>query len=325
MSTEITTRGPASDLTIKDGQAFFTEKQVAALHQLGVSNASNADLAVFFHTATRTGLDPFARQIYMIERQGKQTIQTGIDGFRLVARRATDRAKGTFGYEDTLWCGEDGQWKDVWLSNKAPVAAKVTVLRDGQRYPAIALYQEYVALKRDGKPNSMWASKPALMLAKCAEALALRRAFPQDLSDVYSPEEMSAAVPVDEPAEPSPRSGSAKLAAAVAGRRAPRPAGPAEEVHDAEVVEDAVERVTPDPQDPAAGDEFATPAPKPATNAQRSALLEALAARQIAATKPQVLAFLTAQLGREVSATDELTADEVEGLLIEIGQMEGAA
>ena len=90
-----------SALAVSPEQDFWTPKQESALAQIGVEKASKADLAVFFHQCQRTGLDPFARQIYMIERKGKQTIQTGIDGFRLIARRATDAARGTFGYEDT--------------------------------------------------------------------------------------------------------------------------------------------------------------------------------------------------------------------------------
>lgn len=176
-------------LAIQEDQREFSQDQVAVLRNLGVENASREELAVYFHTCARTGLDPFARQIYMIQRQGKQTIQTGIDGFRLVAQRTTERTKGTLGYEDPLWCGEDGVWKDVWLSKEPPVASKSVVIRNGGRFPAVALYDEYVGRKRNGEANAMWSSKPALMLQKCAAALALRSAFPQDLSGLYVKEE----------------------------------------------------------------------------------------------------------------------------------------
>jgi phage recombination protein Bet len=182
---------------LQDGQTEFTSGQVATLRQLGVENATREDLAVFFHQAVRTGLDPFARQIYMIGRwtkQGtKQTIQTGIDGYRLIARRAADKAGESLGYEDTLWCGEDGAWRDVWISKTAPAAAKVTVLRNGERFSAVALFSEYAGTTKDGSYTQMWATKGAIMIAKCAEALALRKAYPQDLSGIYTAEEMAQA------------------------------------------------------------------------------------------------------------------------------------
>lgn len=216
MSTiEVATRNTGTALTITDDQQEFTPAQVATLRQIGVENASREDLAVFFHVSRRTGLDPFARQIYMVGRWSQQgtkfTIQTGIDGYRLIARRAVDRTRETLGYSDTLWCGEDGKWTDVWLSKQPPAAAKVTVLRNGEPYPAVALFSEYAQTKRDGSLTQMWADKGALMIAKCAEALALRKAFPQDLSGIYTAEEMAQA-DNERPEPPAPQSGKASSA-----------------------------------------------------------------------------------------------------------------
>jgi len=215
-TTDIAAR---SELVIEATQTSWSSQQVAALRQLGVDAAADGDLSVFFHVCNRTGLDPFARQIYMIGRNSKNmrtnqwetkyTIQTGIDGFRLIARRASDRARTTLGYEDTVWCGDDGQWTDVWLSDKPPRAAKLAVIRDGQRYPAVALMSEYMGTDKNGTPTRMWQTKGALMLAKCAEALALRKAFPQDLSGLYTADEMQASndeTPRQEPPT-APRNG----------------------------------------------------------------------------------------------------------------------
>ena len=237
--TEVALRSePSSDLTIRNEQTFWDDKQRAALVQLGVDpQVSNADLAVFFHQVARTGLDPFARQIYMIgrwSREGtKQTIQTGIDGFRLIARRATDHRNGTFGYLPTEWCGKDGQWRDVWLQSSPPSASRVTVIRDGAHFPAVALFTEYAGTKKGGELTQMWATKGALMLAKCAEALALRKAFPQDLSGLYTGDEMQASTN-DRPAQ-MPQSGREVLTTALAQ---PEPTHDEPEPVDAEVVDD---------------------------------------------------------------------------------------
>lgn len=201
MSNELAQHG-GSELVLSDDQTFWTPNQKAALAQMGVDRATDADLAVFFHQCTRTGLDPFARQIYMIQREGKQTIQTGIDGFRLIGRRAVDRTRETLEVSEAEWCGQDGVWRDVWLAQEPPAAARVTVYRNGGKFPAIALYSEYVGLKRDGNVTKMWATRPAGQLAKCAEALAWRKAFPQDLSGLYTNDEMAQA---DNPGASMPR------------------------------------------------------------------------------------------------------------------------
>lgn len=199
-----------ADLAIKEDQHSWSSAQIAALSQLGLDNADDNDLQVFFHVVQKTGLDPFARQIYMIYRKDTQsptgrkaTIQTGIDGGRLVAQRAARRDRVSYGYEDTLYRKHDGTWTDCWDDpDLNPVAVKVTVLRDGQRFPHIAHWREFVQTYQ-GKPNRMWAQMPSNQLAKCSEMGALRKAFPQDLSGVYEQAEMGT-VAVAGPDTPSP-------------------------------------------------------------------------------------------------------------------------
>lgn len=176
----------STSLVITEDQKFWSEGQLAALKQLGLAQASSADLAFFFHQAQRTGLDPFARQIYMINRGGKYGIQTSIDGFRIIAQRSGEYAGQTAPY----WCGDDGVWKDVWLSNTPPTAAKIGVFRKGFAEPlwAVAKWDSYAVLN-----NPIWKKMPDVMLAKCAESLALRKAFPNDLSGLYTDEEMTQA------------------------------------------------------------------------------------------------------------------------------------
>ena len=194
-------------LALRGDQDRFDQYQLAALSQLGIRGATNADLAVFLHYCQRTQLDPFTRQIYMIrrrEKQGndwvdKQVIQVGIDGFRVVARRAARREAVELEYQDTLWCGSDGQWTDVWLSDLPPAAAKVTVLRNGRPFPGVVRYSAFVPTNKEGKVTGLWARMDAEQLEKCAEVKALRRAFPHDLGGIYLAEEMPPEPPRDIP------------------------------------------------------------------------------------------------------------------------------
>lgn len=193
MSTDVAVR-PGSDLEFRANQTFFDDKQLAALRQLGVKDASNGDLAVFFHVCRRTGLDPFSKQIYMISRWTKdgprQTIQTGIDGYRLIARRASKASGEDLSYSDTEWCGPDGKWADVWLPDEPPFAVKQVIYRGESRFSAVALWREYVQTNKDGTPNSMWARMSSNQLAKCCEAAVLRKAYPNDMAGVFIDEEM---------------------------------------------------------------------------------------------------------------------------------------
>lgn len=213
----------SSELTITQDQTDWTQQQVAALKTLGVSNdVTQADLAIFLTQSKRTGLDPFSRQIYMIGRkqktangyETKQTIQVGIDGLRAIAHRVAQQCHEVFSMSDTLWADRSGVWHDVWLSPEPPAAAKVSVKRGGGVFSAVAIFKEYAPVY-NGKLSGMWASKPALMIAKCAEALALRKAFPSDMSGIYTDDEMSRA---DDVAAPTVVETSAQQQAETASR-----------------------------------------------------------------------------------------------------------
>jgi len=182
-------------LAIRDGQDFWDKKQLAALSILGI-NAPNAELAVFMHRCQVTRLDPFARQITMIKRREKAggeyrdkwTIQTEIDGYRVIAARAARDAGVVLSYGDTTWYDGDGTPHDVWVLTEPPAAARVVVYKDGKPFPGVARFASFAPLK-DGKPMANWAVMPDHMIAKCAEAQALRRAFPQDLEGTFIAEE----------------------------------------------------------------------------------------------------------------------------------------
>ena len=200
MSTELRTASHQVN-TFTAAQVSLLKTQIC--RDASGREASDDELNLFMQVCSRTGLDPFARQIYAVFRNDKNapsgrkmTIQTSIDGFRLIAQRSHEYA-GQVGPE---WCGQDGIWKDVWLTKDSPAAARVGVLRQGFREPvwAVALWSEFCQMAYE-KPTQMWRNMPTVMLAKCAESQALRRVFPQELSGIYSEEEMAQADNVIEP------------------------------------------------------------------------------------------------------------------------------
>lgn len=174
----------------------FSREKVELIKRTVAQGVTDDELQLFLHVAGRSGLDPFAKQIHAVKRynkgQGREvmSIQTGIDGYRLLA----DRSGKYAGSDDYTF--DDGltEYQHIQSKRDKPTTATVTVwkLAGGQRVPftATARWQEYYPGDKQG---FMWNKMPYLMLGKCAEALALRKAFPAELSGMYIREEMEQA------------------------------------------------------------------------------------------------------------------------------------
>lgn len=279
---EVATRAVGSALAIRQDQADWTPEQGQAL--LEMFNLGGAPLPVirsYFHICQTTGLDPFKRQIHLIERQGKFTPQTSIDGFRIIRDRS-----GVYDGDETFWCGDDGVWTDAWLKPEPPTAAKFVLYVKGRSKPvtAVARWSEYVQTKSNGDITKMWQRMAAHMLAKVAEALAIRKAFPDDTGGLYTDDEMAQATVIHEDGStsqggrqrspglldvgletpPEPQRQAAPPQQAAPG--AFMDAAPADDpnVEDAQIVEDAPEQPAAAPSAP----EQPAPAPEPRPEAE---------------------------------------------------------
>ena len=209
MSTAVAERAGMGVLPSSSDVNTWDEREQALAMQLGIAVqkrnggveiADRGTIEAFLAHCQRTQLDPIARQIYIIKRGSKWQTQISIDGARLVAERSGEYE----GQTPVEWTADGSTWVQVWLAEDLPRAARAGVWRKGFRDPlyavarwdSYAVYQdEWVNGRKTGNQvlSSMWAKMPDLMLGKVAEMLALRKAFPMDLSGLYSTEEMGQA------------------------------------------------------------------------------------------------------------------------------------
>lgn len=171
----------------------FNEEQKKIIRNTFANGATEEELAPLLEIAAQRRLNPFMRQVWFVKRwdQGKRchvwSIQVSIDGLRAIAERTGKYA----GQSEPEYC-----YADLDDAGSPLLWCKVRVFREGWREPVTgwAFYAEFVQKTNEGKVTAFWQRMPHIMLAKCAEALALRKAFPEDMSGLYIPEEMGAGV-----------------------------------------------------------------------------------------------------------------------------------
>lgn len=161
----------------------WTQQQVDLIRRLIAPNANDEQLALLANVCRHRMLDPFAGEIIGVVYKGRLSIQVTVAGLRTIAERSGLYA----GQDPPQWCGPgpEVEWQEVWFSQDPPAAARVAVYRKDFARPVvgIARWASFVKLDREGQPENLWASMPDLMLAKCAEAQALKRAFPDAMAE----------------------------------------------------------------------------------------------------------------------------------------------
>lgn len=163
----------------------FTEEQRRIIRDTFLNGASESEAAVLMELARVRRLNPITRQIHFVKRWDSRkkaevwSPQVGIDGFRSLAERTG------------LYDGQDEPEFEYDKSGHMKLC-RVRVYRKDWSRPCVGVahFSEYVQTTKEGGATQMWATKPHVMLAKCAEALAIRKAFPEDTSGLYAPEEM---------------------------------------------------------------------------------------------------------------------------------------
>lgn len=191
-SIQTATSSPAMALATTDGGAplarpliEFTQEQEKMIRDTFANGASPSEFEMLMAVARMRGLNPITKQIHFVKRWDSMrnahvwAYQVSIDALRGMA-------------EETGLCDGQDEPEFEFDAKGQLVSVKVRVYRKDRSRPYVGVcyLSEFVQTTKNGTPNSMWATKPRHMLAKCAEALALRKAFPEKTGGLYTDDEM---------------------------------------------------------------------------------------------------------------------------------------
>ena len=180
----------SNEIAVVDDFERKLEKQKDLVKSLFCKDANKEEFEFFFLCCKRFKLDPFAKHIYFTKMSGKVTMITSIEGFRAIAERTGRYAPGS----DTIFNYD----KDGKLFSAKAFVKKMTDDGTWHEVSAIALWSEYGVDSRGASKKNVWGEKPHVMLEKCAEARALRRAFTMELSGLYGEGELDQAEVIQE-------------------------------------------------------------------------------------------------------------------------------
>lgn len=202
MSEQLARRESGLTVKLVAEMTGFAPAEIALIARTVAVGAPLQELAVFLHSCRQLGLDPLLRQAYWIRRGNppKGALQVGIDGFRAIAERS-----GTYAGAESIEYRGLTEWPYKGALVMVPELARATIWKvvagHKSAFVGEAYWTEFVPAERDA---FMWAAKPRLMLGKCAEAQALRRAFPAQLGAVDYGEDIGSEATVGSLSVPDP-------------------------------------------------------------------------------------------------------------------------
>lgn len=188
--------------TTQHGAVALTSEETDTLRKTVCKDLDDNELRLFVAFCVQRKLHPLAKHVYPFKSGGRLSFITSIDAMRTIAHRS-----GQYdGSEGPFWCGKDGKWTDVWLSSERPLAAKFIDYRKDCSHPFVG-----IILASEYQGQAVAKAMPTHMLAKAAEAIAHRKAFPEDLGGMYEKDEMPPEIDVTPP-KPTASAGRLSLA-----------------------------------------------------------------------------------------------------------------
>lgn len=176
----------------------LTREQVDLIKRTCAKEATDDELSLFIAYCNNKGVNPLSKEIYFTKYNGQVNFLVSYH-FMLAKVQET----GLFeGMTLPLFCGEDGNWKELWTTKTLPVACKVGIFRKGYREAVYSIRY----MEETQQSNPQWKKQPLQMLRKATIADALRLTFDDILRGMYTIDEMPTAQfePTLSPAAPRP-------------------------------------------------------------------------------------------------------------------------
>ena len=203
-------RKPLQDKTIEyqvNGETVKLNPTIVRQYLVnGNGNVTDQEVVYFLNMCKYQKLNPLTKDAYLV-KYGSQpaTIIVGKDALLKRAMNNPRYAGHQAGVVVRTESGElDYRIGALVLENEQLVGGWAKTFVKGYEIPieSAVSFREYIGTKGDGSVNSMWGGKPGTMIRKVALVASLREAFPDDLAQLYSAEEVGAEEIDDAPTMP---------------------------------------------------------------------------------------------------------------------------